>query len=268
MNDGSYTSHLKTQGLGTNTRSQYTSILKRCEGIDPLEWLRVAISSDTPIGTILPLRAAVKHYLIAVQGIDPLEIPRLLPKAKGKPNKIRSSLSEEGLSLYRKQAEIQGEPIRTILLFLPETGMRISELCNLHVDDISHQQGIRGFLFRGKGQKQRFIPFNSNAQDLIDKYLKIAEPEKWLFCGNKGTPIKPDSVRRYTRNFAKTYPKQLNNLCPHQLRHTFATQALKKGMDLRTLQAILGHKSIETTAGYLHPDAEMLLNAMKAIEGK
>jgi site-specific recombinase XerD len=259
--------HLKNQGLGVQTRSQYEAILRRCAGEDPLSWLRQAISGTTPIGTILPLRAAIKHYLVAERGIDPEEVQRLLPKAKGKPNKIRSILSEKGLDLYRHHAEMQGEPVRTILLLLPETGMRISELCGLHVDDISHQQGVRGFLFRGKAQKQRFVPFNSRATKLIDEFLDKGKIDEWLFAGYKGTPIKPDSVRKFTRYGAKTYPIELGSLCPHQLRHTFATNALKKGMNLRTLQAILGHADIRTTAQYLHPDAVMLFDAMSALEG-
>ena len=84
----------------------------------------------------------------------------------------------------------------------------------------------------------------------------------------KGRPIKPDSVRKITRHLAKTHPEQLTKLCPHQIRHTFATRALKGGMDLRNLQAILGHKSIETTAKYLHPDAGMLFDALTALEGQ
>ncbi len=261
------TSHLQDQGLGLKTRLQYESILRRCEGSDPLEWLKNAISASTPIGTILPLRAAIKHYLISVRGVNPMEVQNLLPKAKGKPNKIRSILSDDGLALFKKKSTIQGEPVRTILLLLPETGMRISELCELEIHNIAHQQGIRGFLFRGKGQKERFVPFNRRATELIDDYLKrIKEDEGWLFQGYKGTPIKPDSVRKFTRQMAKTHPKELPDLCPHQLRHTFATKALKGGMDLRTLQAILGHKNIQTTAQYLHPDAAMLFQALKALE--
>lgn len=264
---GNLTQHLQTQGLGRKTRLQYESILRRCNDEDPLEWLKNTISASTPIGTILPLRAAIKHYLISVRGVDPLEVQDLLPKAKGKPNKIRSILSDEGLALYRQKAEIQGEPVRTILLLLPETGMRISELCDLDVSNVSHQQGIRGFLFRGKGQKERFVPFNSKATQLVESYLKKMRDEKgWLFQGYKGTPLKPDSVRKVTRNMAKSYPEQLNSLCPHQLRHTFATRALKGGMDLRTLQAILGHANIQTTAKYLHPDAAMLFDALIALE--
>ena len=266
---GDLIQHLQDQGLGRKTRLQYESILRRCDNEDPLEWLKSTISTATPIGTILPLRAAIKHYLISVRGVDPVEAQELLPKAKGKPNKIRSILSDKGLALYRKQAEIQGDPVRTILLLLPETGMRISELCELEISNISHQQGIRGFLFRGKGQKERFVPFNSKATVLVNAYLKkVGDDDGWLFQGYKGTPIRPDSVRKFTRNMAKTYPEQLGGLCPHQLRHTFATKALKGGMDLRTLQAILGHKNIQTTAKYLHPDAAMLFDALTALEDK
>ena len=89
---------------------------------------------------------------------------------------------------------------------------------------------------------------------------------EWLFTGYLGTPVKPDSVRKWTRKIKARRP-ELESLSPHLLRHTFATNALRGGMDLRTLQALMGHSSIETTSRYLHPDAQMLFDALKALEG-
>ena len=177
----------------------------------------------------------------------------LLPKAKGQPNKLRDSLTEEELVTYREEVEKCPEPSRTILLLLPETGMRINEACSLRVSNITTKRGIKGFLFRGKGSKQRFIPLNTKASKLINTFLDLHHMGgDWLFTGYLGTPVKPDSVRKWTRKIKARQP-ELESLSPHLLRHTFATNALRGGMDLRTLQALMGHSSIETTFTILTP---------------
>ena len=75
--------HLTQQQLLPSTKAQYKSILTRAEGKDPIAWLKGRIHARTPIGTVLPYRAAVKHYLMAEQGYTEDELRELLPKAKG-----------------------------------------------------------------------------------------------------------------------------------------------------------------------------------------
>lgn len=262
----SFSEHLKQRQLSPTTRRCYERIAARVGDSDPIDFLRETISSHTPVGTVLPMRAAIKHYLMAEKGLSNDEANELLPKAKGLPNKLRDSLTEEELETYRLEVQKCPEPSRTILLLLPETGMRINEACSLRVSDITTKRGIKGFLFRGKGSKQRFIPLNTNASELIDRFLDCYHMgSEWLFTGYLGQPVKPDSVRKWTRKIKKRRP-ELDSLSPHLLRHTFATNALRGGMDLRTLQALMGHSSIETTSRYLHPDAQMLFDALKALE--
>lgn len=262
----SFSDHLKQRQLSPVTRRCYERIATRMGDTDPIDFLRETISSHTPVGTVLPMRSAIKHYLISERGLTEDEANDLLPKAKGLPNKLRDSLTEEELELYRKEVRLCPEPTKTILLLLPETGMRIQEACSLKVSDIKTKRGIKGFLFRGKRNKQRFIPLNTKATELVDNYLQHHHGgSDWLFTGYFGTPLKPDSVRKWTRKIQKREP-QLEDLSPHLLRHTFATNALRGGMDLRTLQALMGHSSIETTSRYLHPDAQMLFDALKALE--
>jgi len=261
----SFSEHLKQRQLAYATRRCYEKIAVRIGEQDPIEFLREMISPETPIGTILPMRAAVKHFLMSEKGLSSEEANELLPKAKGQPNRLRDSLTEEELDIYREEAEYCPEPTRTILLLLPETGMRINEMCSLRVTDITNKRRVRGFLFRGKGSKQRFIPLNTKASKLIDDYLENHLGGEWLFLGYKGAPIRPDAVRKWTRKIKKERT-ELSDLSPHLMRHTFATNALRGGMDLRTLQALMGHSSIETTARYLHPDAQMLFDALKALE--
>jgi len=262
----SFEDHLKQQQLSPATRSCYQRIVGRIGRKDPITFLREQITARTPVGTVLPMRSAIKHFLISERGLTIEQAEDLLPKAKGQPNKLRDSLSPDELIMYKEQANDTPEPSRTILLLLPETGMRINEACSLRTTDLVTKQGIRGFLFRGKGDKQRFIPLNKKSQSIIDEYMKTHHlGGEWLFTGYKGAPIRPDAVRRWTRKI-KQVEGIPESLSPHLLRHTFATNALRKGMDLRSLQALLGHASIETTARYLHPDAQMLFDAIQALE--
>lgn len=258
--------HLKKKGLLPRTRRQYSSIVRRIGRKDPVKWLEERIGAHTPIGTILPFRAACKHYLMSERGLTDEEASELLPKAKGRPGRLRNSLSPQELSVYVEESDKRSNPVRTILLLLPKTGMRIGEMCNLRTSDLTEMQGVRGFLFRGKRSQQRFVPLQRSAQSLIDSYLDEShDGGEWMFSGYRGLPMRPDSVRKVTRRMAGTC-KELEGLSPHLLRHTFATEAIRAGMDLKKLQALLGHASIETTSRYLHPDAQMLFDALAALE--
>jgi len=260
-----YANHLRSEGLSVRTRDTYVSVIQQIGRKDPVKWLTERLTVDTPIGTILPFRAAVKHFLISQKEMSPEEADELLPKAKGLPCRLRNSLSPEGLDCFREALQDIDDPIKTILLLLPLTGMRISEICNLRLEEYTDQRGIRGFLFRGKRQKMRFIPLRETAQGYMKEYLDGRENVTWIFEGYGGTPLTPAAVRKVTRRLKKV-DSSLSELSPHVLRHTFATNALRGGMDLRTLQALLGHSNIETTARYLHPDAQMLFDAMRALE--
>jgi site-specific recombinase XerD len=254
--------HLHRQGLLSSTRDKYTSIVER-GGSDPLSWLHAKLSTRMPIGTVLPLRAAVKHYLLA-QGHDAEEIAAMLPKARGRSSGLRDSLTANQLATYYIMAEEQDEPVRTILLLLPRTGLRISEMCGLRRENIVKRAGFLGLLFRGKRDEQRFVPLNKAARSALSSYMKAYEPGDWLFPGYRGGHITPAAVRKVTRKMAAEH-SDFGRLSPHVLRHSFLTHALKNGADLRTLQALAGHKNIETTARYLHPDNDMLSSAVERL---
>ena len=260
--------HLQKQGLLPSTQEKYVSIMASAEGHDPVEWLSDKVSKRMPIGTVLPLRAAVKHYLLA-QGYDEDDIRAMLPKAKGRSSGMRDALTPEQLVTYYEAADTCNDPIRTILHLLPRTGLRISEMCNLRFEDDTKKGGVRGFLFRGKRDVQRFVPLSKPAAKALDDYyLRIGwkKASGWMFLGYGDTPITPAAVRKVTRSMREDRPELGESLSPHVLRHTHATLLLKKGADIRTVQALLGHKSINTTARYLHPDAEMLQGAVDRLD--
>lgn len=268
MKRAAWIRHLEDRRLSDTTRTQYTRIVARIGRRDPIKWYREHVSRETPQGTVLPIRAAVKHFLIVEKGMDSLEAEDALPKAKGQPYKLRDSLTDDQLETYLKALKDVPNPARTILQLLPLTGMRINEICTLQGENYAEKQGIKGFLFRGKRSKQRFIPLSTEAKDIFEAYLDEIGDKKsdeYFFQGQvDGTYIKPDSIRKWTRTLSRIHP-ELGGLSPHLLRHTFATNALKRGMDLKTLQTLMGHTSIETTSRYLHPDAQTLFDALQKI---
>ena len=257
--------HLTQQQLLPSTKAQYKSILTRAEGTDPIAWLKGRIHARTPIGTVLPYRAAVKHYLMAEQGYTEDELRELLPKAKGRPTAYRHALTPEALATYHVAVEDVPNPSQTILALLPKTGLRISEICGLQVGDVQNVSGVRAFVFRGKRDKQRVVPLTKSAEATLDTHIQLTGPTKWLFTGQMGGPLTPHAVRKHTRSIALQNP-DLQDLSPHVLRHTYATLLVARGVDLKTIQSLLGHESIETTSRYLHPTVTDLALAAARLE--
>jgi len=256
--------HMERHRLLPETQRQYKRIAARMEGENPVAWLNRKVNARTPIGTVLPLRAAVKHILLS-QGYTLGDIEAMLPKAKGRPSKERNALSVKQLALFYAAADDVHDPVRTILLLLPRTGLRISEACNLHRRNLVQRQGHWGIQFRGKRDKQRFVPLNTPARAVLKEYFDYHPVQTWFFTGRGNGPIGPAAVRKVCRQLRDRH-RELGKFTPHTLRHTFATHALRSGMDIRTLQALMGHESIDTTSRYLHPDAEMLTTAIEAME--
>jgi len=258
--------HLKRRGLLPSTRKKYQEIINGADQSDLINWITRRIHSRTPIGTVLPLRAAVKHFLMAEHNYSEADLEELLPKAKGRKTKDRDGLTPHQLALYHAAVDsIDREPAHTILSLLPKTGLRISEACGLERFNIEEAEGHRYLVFHGKGDKPRVVPLVGSADRLLEEYQQVHGGERWLFVGYSGTPIGPHAIRKYTRRIAEQVP-DLAGLSPHVLRHTFASMCLRKGMDLKRLQDILGHTSIKTTERYLHPTRQDLRDAMLALE--
>ena len=260
----SFDSRLKGKALLPSTRKKYREIIKSAGREDLVKWMRRRVHARTPIGTILPMRAAVSHYLVSELGYSEDQVKLLLPKAKGRSAEIRHALTPQQLAEYHAAVEyvVDQEPARTILMLLPMTGLRISEMCSLRRENVRMHDGRLVLVFRGKGDKQRILPLSRTAESHLQDYLNEHDPADYLFVTlNYGRPISPHGVRKYTRKLASLYP-DLAGLCPHVLRHTFATMALRSGVDLARLQAMMGHESIETTRRYLHPSVSDLQDAI------
>lgn len=145
---------------------------------------------------------------------------------------------------------------KAILELLYASGMRVSELVSLNLDDIDVNGGyVRCF---GKGRKERMIPIYKQAAVSVDKYVKDIRPrlvhsegEKALFVNHRGDRLTRQGLWQILKGYAKAAKLDIA-VTPHTLRHSFATHMLNGGADLRSVQELLGHANISTTQVYTH----------------
>lgn len=168
---------------------------------------------------------------------------------------------------------IEGKRDRAILELLFSTGLRISELCALSIDDIDLSRDE--FSVRGKGEKVRVVFLSDTAREALRTYLaarKDLDEALFVRYGRKandgGDPrIQPRAIQR----LLKTYAAQAGitrKVTPHVIRHSFATDLLQNGADIRSVQALLGHASINTTQVYTHVTDKHLREVHKKFHGK
>jgi integrase/recombinase XerC len=160
-----------------------------------------------------------------------------------------------------------GKRDRAILELLYATGCRVSEVAGINLEDIDFRhETIR---VRGKGRKERFVPFGSKAKQALAAYLDVratllAEASdrkrdaKALLLNYQGTRITTRSIARLIEKYVKQCAFA-HDISPHSLRHSFATHLLSAGADLRAIQELLGHARLSTTQIYTHVSIEQLL---------
>jgi integrase/recombinase XerC len=183
--------------------------------------------------------------------------------AEVRPAKGRSS-DDEGLLLKRDRA---------LLEMLYAAGLRVSELTGLNLADMDrHEKMLR---VRGKGNKERIVPYGGKAQEALEAYWPVRE-QLLLQTGpgrRRGGPAHNEAIflnytgRRLTQRsvgrIVKKYVRLANmdwDLHPHSLRHAFATHLLADGADLRAIQELLGHQSLSTTQKYTHASIRQLMD--------
>ncbi|MFZ6016672.1 MAG: tyrosine recombinase XerC [Nitrospirota bacterium] len=186
--------------------------------------------------------------------VSNLKIPKLLP----------NFLSvDDVFSLVEKPEGIGFIPARdrAVLELLYSSGLRVSELSGLNVDDINTKEGL--VKIRGKGKKERIVPVGSKAVDAIKSYIVerivLKRKERALFLNRIGTRLTDRGVRRIVIKYARALAIN-RQIGPHTLRHTFATHLLQDGADLRVIQELLGHSSLSTTQKYTHLDITHLMD--------
>jgi integrase/recombinase XerC len=183
------------------------------------------------------------------------------PKRQDKQN--RSTQVEAGLLLRRDRA---------LLELLYAAGLRVSELTGLNLADMEQRE--RMLRVRGKGNKERIVPYGAKAQEALEKYWPLREQlleqtdrassgpgphAEAVFLNYSGRRLTQRSVGRIVKKYVRI--ANVNwDLHPHSLRHAFATHLLADGADLRAIQELLGHQSLSTTQKYTHASIRQLMD--------
>src|SRR6266545_3501152 len=165
-----------------------------------------------------------------------------------KPKRLPEVLSLDAVARFLEF--IANLKYRAILMTAYAAGLRTSEVVKLHVKDIdSRRMVIR--VEQGKGQKDRYVMLSPKLLDLLRTWWRMERPTAWLFPGDRpGQSISKDAVEQACQKARRRcrIPKPIT---PHCLRHAFAVHLLETGTDVRTIQLLLGHRSLATTARYL-----------------
>jgi integrase/recombinase XerC len=196
----------------------------------------------------------------AVQVSTP-KLPKTLPRIMTE--------EETNRLLDRLAAESErGEPSmardRAILELLYASGLRVSELAGLDVNSINMGDGL--LVVRGKGRKERMVPFGAKARNAIFNYLPVRQKileathksPPALFLNARGGRLTTRSIGRLVKKYVGQFGPQLR-VSPHSLRHAFASHLLAEGADLRVIQEMLGHASLSTTQKYTQVSIQKLM---------
>jgi integrase/recombinase XerD len=194
--------------------------------------------------------------------------PAALLEPPRKSRRLPETLPQEAVERILGNIET-GKPLgvrnRAIYELIYSSGLRVSEAAGLNVRDISFPEGI--VRVRGKGSKERMVPFGGEAAAWLKRYLEEGRPalaksarSQALFLGRTGKRL---SRKGMWRNYAVLASPMGASTRIHALRHSFATELLEGGADLRSVQELLGHADLATTQIYTHVDQTLLKESLK-----
>ena len=204
------------------------------------------------------------HKFLLAEGLCEAHPADKLPRFK-RPERLPEIVSLERIEALLNQFEGKDDPVslrdRAILEVLYGCGLRVSELCNLEMNDVMFEQ--EALRVMGKGSKERIAPLGgvaaralheyiSRARDLLHVKHQLAPSSTKVFLSTRGNPLAREIVFRMVKDAGER--AGIKNLHPHTLRHSYATHMLEGGADLRSLQELLGHADLSTTQIYTHVD--------------
>ena len=266
------------KGLAVNTRISYKNDIlqflvfleknkKKINEITPID-IEKFTSKFTTQGleksTISRKMSALSHFFIFLleeniiksNPIHELDLPKQIKKL---PKILSVDQVEKLIKSSREDQSINGIRLNTMIEILYATGIRVSELVEMKLSATYAEKNF--LLVQGKGNKERLVPISENTEDKIKDFLKIRNKflnndseSKWLFPSKQSS--KGHITRQRFNQLLQTLCERVNlnniKISPHKLRHAFATHLLANGVDLRSLQQMLGHADISTTQIYTH----------------
>lgn len=198
-----------------------------------------------------------------------------MPEWIRRPNRRRplpKTLNKREISRFKLTVSEFKDPIvRPLTTMMLETGVRVSEICNMDVDDVDLDD-LSALILGGKGEKDRTVLFTDLTAEGIQEWMvergmraekQVKEERQALFLTKNGHRITPRWVQKLMDRIADRAEIKRSRLTPHTLRHTFASGLLERGADLVTIQRLLGHASIATTRVYLEISDQTLREIYK-----
>ena len=252
------TEDMQVRNLALNTQTSYVqqvSLFARHFhkspdqlGPEDIRAYQVYLTNERKLapGSVLIAIAALRFlYKVSLKRDWTFEDAIPAPK---KPQKLPIVLSPEEVLQFLDC--IAGTKHRAILTTCYAAGLRISEAVRLTVSDIdSARMVIR--VDQGKGQKDRYVMLSPKLLEILRQWWRVEKPKPWLFPGDiPGRHISKDAVEQACQKARRRCPIP-KPTTPHSLRHAFAVHLLEAGTDVRTIQLLLGHRSLATTARYL-----------------
>ena len=269
------------KGLSKNTTLAYKSDLKlfhiwldgckkKFSNIDRIEinnYLAYRLDNGTSLITIQIIITCIKSFYSFLFENNIIENnPAQLIENPKKRRKLPTIITENEVMKLLESPDVKtnkGLRDKCILELLYSSGLRISELLNIKINEISKEKKF--LKIKGKGNKERLVPIGSSAMNLLIVYLdtyrlniKISNNIDILFINENGSIISRQACWEMIQKYASI--SLINKkISPHNLRHAFATHLLNNGADLRTVQMLLGHASLSTTQIYTHIAKERLV---------
>lgn len=268
-----YQDELIRQDKSDNTISSYMLDLKGFikwyqgttdEGIEKLialdlkDYRVYLMTNGAKVATVNRKIASINKFVewLNVRGVLDKRLKLKQIKRSSSEQQFKGLESKE-LKMLRKEVHRSGNK-RDILMFelLINTGIRVSELCDIKLStiEISERKGILSII--GKGMKQRTVALNKDVRDAYEDYMKIrpASASEFLLIGQRGQ-LTRNGVFKTLKKYADRIGVEVS---PHSLRHSLARHLLEEGIDITTVQGILGHERLETTAIYTKSTQEKM----------
>jgi len=248
---------MRVRNFSPHTQSTYVlqvSLFARYFGKSPdqlgpeeIRTYQVFLTTERKLATgsiliaVAALRFLYKVTLKKEWALEEIPVPK-------KPQKLPIVLSREEVQQFLDS--VRNLKHHTLFTTIYATGLRISEVSHLRPSDIDSQRMVVR-VAQGKGQKDRYVMLSPRLLEILRQYWKAARPQEWLFPGAlPGRPLSKDAIELACQK-AHAASGLKKPVTPHSLRHAFATHLLEAGTNVRTIQLLLGHRSLATTARYL-----------------
>ena len=222
------------------------------------------------------------HHLLAVRGMNPPSIKSYVASLKflytytlERPEvvawipypKVHSKLPAVLDPAEVKEILVAIEPplFRALFVTTYATALRVSEVCSLAIEDLDSRRGV--IRIRGKGGRERYVPLREKLLHVLRRYYRCHQPKgTWLFPAAKSDRhVSPDRARAALHKAVRRTSVK-KHVTPHVLRHSCATHLLEAGVELRVIQALLGHASIRTTVRYTRVSTRLIKGTIDPLE--